>query len=159
MTAAGIELRRAGPPEAVLLAALHAACFPQQPWDEAAMTGLLASPGSFALLALRGGQPLGFALGRVMADEAEILSLGVLPERRRQGAGRALAEALSGLAANLGARVLHLEVAADNAAAQALYRALGFEASGRRRRYYRDGPGPAVDALLLRRHLSQTGTS
>ena len=154
MASGDLDVRRAGPAEAAVLAALHAACFPDQPWDGSAMAEILALPGSLALLALQDGLPVGFALGRLMADEAEVLSLGVLPARRRRGAGRALIAALSRQAGGLGARALYLEVAADNQAAQALYRALGFEESGRRRAYYRNGAGPAVDALLLRRALT-----
>lgn len=153
-----LEVRRAGLPAAPVLAALHGACFPDQawperPWDESTMVELMTAPGSLALLALRDGQPLGFALARVAADEAEVLSLGVLPAQRGRGVGRALIEALCRLADVLGAGTLHLEVAADNAAALALYRASGFEESGRRRGYYRRRSGPPVDALLLRRGL------
>ena len=43
-----------------------------------------------------------------------------------------------------------LEVRASNAAALAVYRALGFAATGRRPRYYAD---PPEDALLLQLRL------
>ncbi len=39
-----------------------------------------------------------------------------------------------------------LEVAADNAAALALYQSLGFQRQGTRRHYYRRAAGPAMDA-------------
>ena len=61
------------------LAALHAEAF-DTPWDAASLTALLASPGVFAV-----EQPDGFILIRVVADEAEILTLAVRPAARRSG--------------------------------------------------------------------------
>ena len=48
---------------------------------------------------------------------------------------------------------LFLEVAADNAAALALYRTAGMAETGRRADYYRR-PGGAVDALVLSKVLA-----
>ena len=47
-----------------------------------------------------------------------------------------------------GARAFHLEVRAGNAAARALYRAMGFEEVGKRHSYY---SAPVEDAVLLSR--------
>ena len=135
-----------GTAAASLLAALHAGCFPEDGrWDEAAMAALLAMPGCFAAV-----DPDGFALARVAADEAELLTLGVLPRARRRGVGAALLRATGGEAARLGAGRLFLEVAAGNAAARALYAQAGLVEVGRRRRYYPDGD----DALVLAMPLS-----
>jgi ribosomal-protein-alanine N-acetyltransferase len=49
---------------------------------------------------------------------------------------------------------MHLEVAADNAPALALYQRAGFETVGRRRGYYARIEGPAQDAVLMRRALN-----
>ena len=57
-------------------------------------------------------------------------------------------QAAAGCAAVAGAQSLWLEVAQDNAAALALYAAVGFEVIGRRPAYYRRAKG-AVDALTL----------
>lgn len=129
------------------LAVLHAQAFPpEERWDEAAFAGLLSLPGVFGWIA---GE-MGFVLARVAADEAEILTLAIRPEARRQGIGRGLMQAAMVRAGQLGATVLYLEVARSNAAACALYHALGFAQAGHRRRYYPDGG----DALVLRRDLS-----
>jgi ribosomal-protein-alanine N-acetyltransferase len=90
--------------------------------------------------------PLGFALGRVQADQAEILTIAVRPGARGQGVGRALLHGLLAEAAKRGALELFLEVAEPNAAARALYAGAGAKEVGRRRRYYADG----ADALVLR---------
>ncbi len=133
---------------AALMAGMHRICF-AEPWDQAAMAGLLASPGCGGFLEGTGDEPRGFILVRTAADEAEILTLLVLPPYRRAGIARALMEAAGALARAGGATVLYLEVAAGNAAARSLYAGLDFVEAGRRPRYY---PGGG-DALILRRTL------
>ena len=144
-----------GAATAGLAAALHAQCFPPgERWDEAAMAALLAVPGSFACVVMGEGEaPSGLAVVRVAADEAELLTLGVLPEARRRGIARRLLAELGGAAAARGAVRLFLEVSVTNAPALALYRGLGFRELGRRRRYYPDGS----DALLLAQDVVVSG--
>lgn len=135
----------------MLLASLHGECFPPADcWSAQAFGLLLELPGHFGLLAEAGGEPSGFALGRAMAGEAEVLTLAVRPAARRLGTGRALMRALGAVAAQRGAQTLFLEVSEGNAAARALYAGLGATEAGRRRRYYPDGS----DALVLRLPLS-----
>lgn len=73
-----------------LLAALHARSF-EEPWDRASIARLLALPNAFALIATAhgdaGAEPVGLAIVRAAADEGEILTLGVVPERRRRAPG------------------------------------------------------------------------
>ena len=90
-----------------------------------------------------------FILIRAVLDEAEILTLAVRPEARRKGYARGLVEAAAALARAAGVCQLYLEVAEDNAAALALYRATGFVEVGRRPGYYARVGGPDVAALLL----------
>lgn len=99
----------AGVETAPLLAALHAEAFPPQRWGAEAIGLMLALPGHFALLAAEGSEPFGFALGRAVAGEAEVLTLAVRPEARRAGLGRALMQALMGEAVRRGATELFLE--------------------------------------------------
>ena len=144
-----LALREVAATDRDLLAALHGACF-DDPWDAAAMADILAMPGTFGWIALDGPHPAGFVLCRVAADEVEILSVGVIPDRRGEGSGRRLlAAALDGAVAR-GAKAMALEVAADNAAARALYDGAGFVKVGARPRYYQRHNGP-VDAETWRR--------
>jgi ribosomal-protein-alanine N-acetyltransferase len=137
-----------GSPEA--LAALHARCFTSpRPWSADEFAALLREPAVFLL-----GGAHGFALGRVLADEAELLTIAVAPEARGRGLGHRLMEAFEAEAARRGATRAFLEVAEDNDAALRLYRARGYGESGRRRGYYRRHPGPAADALVMARDLS-----
>lgn len=135
------------------LARLHLACFPDEPWDCAAFARLLALPGCFGCLAWHGRAPMGFALARDLGTECEILSLGVTPQRRRQGTGRALVAAIIAAAARRGLGSVVLEVAVDNDAARSLYAGTGFRQVGRRPGYYRRRSGLA-DALILRLMLN-----
>jgi ribosomal-protein-alanine N-acetyltransferase len=138
--------------EAPALAALHEAAFPPaEAWGPDAIRLMLEMPGAFGLH--RPGE--GFVLARVAAEEAEILTLAVIPAARRRGAGGALLGAAMAGAAARGAGAMFLEVSERNAPARALYAAAGFAEVGRRRRYYADG----ADALVLRRDLTGgTGT-
>jgi len=101
---------------------------------------------------LTGDATRAFALARVVADEVEILALATDPDHCGQGHGRACLDAALAQAAARGARHAFLEVAADNAAALALYRAAGFVQAGLRRGYYAR-PGAAADALVMTRAL------
>jgi ribosomal-protein-alanine N-acetyltransferase len=139
------EVIPAGPDHADLFAALHAACFAAA-WDAASFRTFLGQPGVIGLLASENGKPEGFMLGRCAAGEAEILTIGVLPARRRHGLGGVLLDALVAVLPG-DVTALFLEVADGNSAAIALYRSRGFHPVARRSRYYADG----ADALLLRR--------
>ncbi len=124
---------------AASLATIHAGAFPQgERWSAASFTGLLATPGTFGLLDERGG----FVVVRQAGGEAELLTIAVLPEARRQGIARSL---LAVVLVRVPGPVF-LEVAADNTAALALYATASFEPCGRRKDYY----GPGRDALVLR---------
>lgn len=143
-----------------LLAALHAASFAEA-WDRVSLSRLLAAPGARALVARDGqggeARAVGLALLRVAGDEGELLSLAVVPEARRRGAGRALVGECLAVAAALGAGRLFLDVALDNRAARGLYRGFGFVEVGRRPGCYPPAPGSAPDpgatALTLRLDL------
>ena len=132
---------------AALLAEIHAAAFPPaESWSRDVIALQLELPTTFALLHSAGG----FVMARAVADEAEILTLAVIPAFRRQGLGRRLLGAAMTRAAVLGAAAMFLEVATTNHAARGLYVAMGFVESGLRRRYYADG----TDALVLRSTLA-----
>ena len=135
-------------PEA--LAALHARAFaPARGWRAAEFAALLESPHVFAV-----GDTRAVALGRVAAGEAELLTLATDPDHRRCGRARACLAAFAAEARTRGATEAFLEVAADNAAARALYAADGWTETGRRPGYYPRGEHPAVDALLLTRRIT-----
>ena len=85
-------------------------------------------------------------LASLYADEAEILSLAVVPEQRRKGIGNALLAACEEAWRIAGVRGAWLEVRRDNRAALKLYEQRGWTDAGLRRGYYEDG----VDAVVMR---------
>jgi ribosomal-protein-alanine N-acetyltransferase len=93
---------------------------------------------------------IGFAVGKIVGDLAELESIAVELTARRHGAGRALCGAVIDSSRQHGATVVELEVRAASEGAVGLYRGLGFVSVGRRRGYYSD---PADDALLMRLDL------
>ncbi|MBK1696800.1 GNAT family N-acetyltransferase [Rhodovibrio salinarum] len=150
-------IQPAGRLDAPVIAALQNDVFPAEPWSESDVASLIQGPGAIAFLAngrdFGEVMPLGFVLARVAADEAEILTLGVLEDVRRKGLGRRLVESVADKARAQGAQRLHLEVAARNTAARDLYANRQFTEVGRRQNYYDDhGDGPD-DAILLSRDL------
>src|SRR5687768_10885793 len=97
------------------------------------------------------GEPVGLLLAGDAAEEVHLLDLAVDAGVRRRGVGRRLLETWLEYARARSARLVLLEVRRSNAAAIALYRALGFEEAGVRRGYYSDD---GEDALEFRLELT-----
>ncbi len=132
------------------MAAMHGRAFAWQGrgWAAEEFARLLASAHVFAV-----HREHGFALGRVVADEADLLTIAVEPAETGRGHGTALLAEFELVATDRGAIRAVLDVAADNAAAQALYRRAGYEQIARRRGYYARPAGSLVDALIFEKIL------
>lgn len=145
-----ISLLWAGPDRAAEVAILHAQLF-NPAWSEDSIRTLLDHPASTAFIAFdgRARETVGFVMGQLAADEAEILAIGVKASWQRHGLARRMIEGLARAIERAEAKRLFLEVAADNDAAMALYLGLGFTATGLRRGYYKRDNGSAIDALTL----------
>lgn len=159
-----IDIVRMDAQAAPLLAALHAASFYRpgdETWSERAFANVLNMPGAFALIAQTqhadGPRPVGFSVCRMTRPEAELLSLGVIPEHRQLGTARRLIDASVARCRQADIQVLYLEVAEDNPPAQTLYSSLGFEQVGRRPAYYARLNNQRVDALTMQLSLSRGG--
>jgi ribosomal-protein-alanine N-acetyltransferase len=140
-----------------VLAEIHASAF-RRGWSDAEFEALLLQPGVNALIAhhrnaFGARMPAGFILYRLVADEAEILSVAVAPECRRRGVGKALLEDALRHLYREGARSIHLEVEDSNLAAIGLYRGVEFRESGRRASYYTQGRDKPGGALVMLRQL------
>lgn len=136
-----------------LISELHSEMF-DDGWSPASLADLLQTPGTEAAIASTSGEPLGFIITRRAADEAEIIAIGTRPSMQRRGIAQQLLARHMNLLSHKGVRLLFLEVAASNVAAQALYRASGFIEAGRRKGYYKRRDG-MEDAIVMRRELSQ----
>jgi ribosomal-protein-alanine N-acetyltransferase len=133
-----------------VMATMHAAFDPGfgEAWTRGQCAGILGLSGVWLLLARVDGRPAGFALARVVIDEAELLLLAVAPDERRAGVGRLMLDAVAEGARVRGATRLHLEMREGNPAYY-LYSAAGFIEIGRRSRYYRGKDGRIFDAITL----------
>ncbi len=153
MAASRIRIRAAGLAQARVVALLSE-YGSTEPWPTQAVARIFGLPGCWGLLAVRpGGEPAGFVVARVAADEAEILNLVVAEGARRKGIGRELVAAALEKARQSGASAVFLEVAADNPAGRALYESAGFREVGVRPDYYRQRRGNYIDALIMKRAI------
>ncbi|WP_300542752.1 ribosomal protein S18-alanine N-acetyltransferase [Maricaulis sp.] len=146
-------IRRVTPQAAGALARLHAQCF-DTAWPESEFAALLHMPGMAGFLwSVNPAGASGFALLRQVVDEAEILTIGIAPSGRGQGAGAELLRAVEAAMAAQGVARVFLEVSTANASARRLYDRAGYSEIGRRRHYYADG----TDALVLEKWLRKDG--
>ncbi|UXN03951.1 ribosomal protein S18-alanine N-acetyltransferase [Bartonella sp. HY406] len=133
---------------------LHAGAF-FETWDENAFHNFLQDSTIFGLSARPIKEPnnmVAFVLARLVADEAEILSIAVDKEHRGDGIGQKLMHALLRHFYHHRVESAFLEVDENNIAAITLYKKFSFEEVGRRAGYYRSPDGRS-DALILRRQL------
>jgi len=148
------NLRQVFAESAELLAAIHAECFPRY-WNSSEFTDFFSVPGTQAVLAeVAGGKPAGMLVYRLQFEQADILTLAVLPAFRGQGvATQLLAHGLEAVQ-RYGAQKMFLEVEDGNAAALALYEKAGFSHLSRRKLYYRQKDGSFTDALVMTKKLA-----
>jgi len=144
----------AEPSDSLRLSEIHAAGFGRG-WTEDEIEGLIADRTVFALAVKRESRfgsrrILGFILVRLVAGEAEILTIAVEPSARGRGHGRDLLEEALRRLYRERAEVVFLEVDEGNEAALKLYRRLGFVEVGRREGYYKQAAAPATAALVMR---------
>lgn len=125
--------------EKVLFA--DAAWTPGQFWSELARV----PESRWYVAARRDHRVVGYAGIFLAGPEADVQTVAVAPSEQGRGIGRTLMGVLADRARERGARVLHLEVRADNLPALGLYTQLGFKVDGHRRAYY----GSGRDATLM----------
>jgi ribosomal-protein-alanine N-acetyltransferase len=136
-------------------ARIHAAGF-AYPWGATELENMISDPNAIGTAAV---DPVtaklrGFALSRLAADEAEILTIAVDPALRKTGVGRDLLRAHLAQVAAAGVAWLFLEVDENNGPALALYARFGFVKVGERQGYYKRPDGKPAAALVMRRDLT-----
>jgi ribosomal-protein-alanine N-acetyltransferase len=139
--------------DAPRLAQLHGASF-HRGWGESEFETMIAERNTLVHRLRLGRKTIGFAVSRIGADEAEILSIAIDARHRGRGLSRNLLLTHLGHLAGRGIRRIFLEVEENNAPARRLYERAGFSVVGRRERYYRQENGEQLNALLMRRDLS-----
>ena len=122
------------------------------PWTRGNFTDALDAGYASRVLS-EDDRPVGYAVVLLVLDEAHLLNLSVVRSRQGAGLGRHFLSQLADESRGLGARQFFLEVRPSNEAAQALYRGFGFQAIGRRKRYYPAPNGGREDAIVMRLDL------
>jgi [ribosomal protein S18]-alanine N-acetyltransferase len=135
------------------LAQLHGASF-HRGWGEGEFEQMLSERNTLVHRLRQGRNVIGFAVSRMAADEAEILSIAVDARHRGRGLSRNLLLTHLGHLAGHGVRTVFLEVEENNHPARRLYDRAGFSVAGRRERYYKQPGGEQLNAVLMRRDLS-----
>jgi ribosomal-protein-alanine N-acetyltransferase len=121
------------------------------PWTSEAVLSELDTPHACCLaLQAPGGEWVGYAIGRVVFEDAHLLALAVASQARRSGFAQALLARFEHEARTRGASGVFLEVRVGNGPARALYERCGYKAIALRPRYYSDGE----DAILLSKGLA-----
>ena len=139
--------------DAAALARLHGASF-HRGWGEAEFAQMLRENNTLLHRLRIGSRVVGFAVSRLAADEAEILSVAIETSQRGRGLSRDLLHTHLGHLAGRGIRTVFLEVEENNQPARKLYERAGFATVGRRERYYREAGSAELNALVMRRDLS-----
>ena len=118
-------------------------------WSAQQLCSMMRLPGAQLMIGRRDGQPVGFALLRSIAGEAELLLLAVHPGHRGLGYGKRLLDRCMAEAEAGGAQAMFLEVRRGNPALH-LYNRAGFIQYNVRRDYYTGSNGQRTDALSLK---------
>lgn len=131
------NIRALEPLDAPWLEALHAHCFdaPQQ-WSAPLFASLLGQAGVKGFALVQENEPAGFILGRRVVEEAEILTLAVLPTARRKGFAACLISVFLKAQKKDGAENVFIEVAVNNHPAILLYKKTQFQPVSIRPNYY-----------------------
>ena len=121
---------------------IHKLCFPEKPWSASDFLELKKS--GCEIIASENG----FIVWRATADEAEIISIGVAPNLRRNGIAEALVLTMEQELKKSSVVNVFLEVSEVNFPAKKLYEKCGFKPVGKRPKYY-DG----TDAIIMSKQL------
>jgi ribosomal-protein-alanine N-acetyltransferase len=151
-----VHLRGAKRADLDALYVLDQKCFPPGiAYSSADLRYYLSHPRSFSVVAEDAARSiLGFAIAESYLEEGRrighIITIDVMPAARRNGLGRMLMDALFDRLRVIETAKVRLEVAIDNADAQAFYRRLGFVRTGRIRAFYQEN----LDALAMEKRLT-----
>jgi len=131
------------------LSELEKMCFERDAWPLIELMGVLTFPNIVRLRAVKDEQMIGFIAGdpRKRENTGWILTLGVLPDWRRQGIAGAL---LSKCEAQLHMPQVKLSVRRSNITAIRLYEKFGYKQEDIWKKYYQGGE----DGLVLAKEMT-----
>lgn len=135
------EIRQMGYSDLPAVLAMERRSF-RAPWSLAMFVLELSKPSGVNLVATEGRDLVGYLVCSRYADVWHLMNVAVDTERRREGLGTQLIEAMLDRAGRT--RRYTLEVRTSNLGAIRCYERLGFRRAGRRVRYYSDNGEDAV---------------
>jgi [ribosomal protein S18]-alanine N-acetyltransferase len=125
--------------------------FPYSPWSSAQYKEEFSSPTRHFVVAIADQSIVGYAgVFAPGAAEADVLTVGVVPEHRGKGIAKALITLITDWASGQGSTAMMLEVKTDNLEAIGLYESLGYAKLNVRKDYF----GQGLDAQVMRLELS-----
>ena len=149
----GLHIEPAQPKDAEAVAALHAKSF-YRGWPREDIAAYIIDSDTPTLVACDARRKIaGFAMLRLLGDDAELMTIAVEPRFRGKGVAKALMLACFEDLMMTASKRMILEVAADNPAALRLYRNLGFTQLSERKGYYARPDGQPATALVMARNL------
>ncbi|HON25381.1 MAG TPA: ribosomal protein S18-alanine N-acetyltransferase [Myxococcota bacterium] len=128
---------------------LESKCF-ADPWPAKAFEDEINNELSRSILIrTKEGELVAYCIFWIVGPEAHLLSIAVSPTHRRLGIAKTLMLKMFEMAILELAEYVVLEVRKSNEAAKTLYRILGFQTIGFRRRYYQNGEDAEVMMLQI----------
>jgi len=146
-----ITYREANAFDLPVFVSLDKELFPYSPWSASQYKEEFSSPTRHFVVAVDQAQSIvGYAgVFAPGAAEADILTVGVVPDHRGQGIAKALMALITEWAKAQGTTAMMLEVKVDNSEAIGLYESLGYSKLNIRKDYF----GTGLDALVMRLEL------
>ena len=134
-----------------VLVSLDKELFPYSPWSAGQYREEISAPTRFFVVALDDvSSVIGYAgVFAPGGGEADVLTVGVVPQHRGQGVARALMGSITKWAIDQGSIAMMLEVKTDNVEAISMYESLGYSKLNVRKDYF----GTGLDALVMRKEL------
>ena len=147
-----ITYREANAFDLPVFVSLDKELFPYSPWSASQYREEFSSPTRYFVVAIDEQQSIVGYAGVFAPGEAEadILTVGVVPEQRGKGIAKALMAQITDWAKSQGTTAMMLEVKVDNVEAIGLYQSLGYSQLNVRKNYF----GPGLDAQVMRLELS-----
>ena len=147
-----ITYREANAFDLPVFVSLDKELFPYSPWSASQYREEFSSPTRRFVVAIDEQQSIVGYAGVFAPGEAEadILTVGVVPEQRGKGIAKALMAQITDWAKSQGTTAMMLEVKVDNVEAIGLYQSLGYSQLNVRKNYF----GPGLDAQVMRLELS-----
>ena len=147
-----ITYREANAFDLPVFVSLDKELFPYSPWSASQYREEFSSPTRYFVVAIDEQQSIVGYAGVFAPGEAEadILTVGVVPEQRGKGIAKALMAQITDWAKSQGTTAMMLEVKVDNVEAIGLYESLGYSKLNIRKDYF----GTSLDAQVMRLELT-----